>query len=89
MAIATITCTPLVTQAQSERALVGWAGLLTTPVGAFAPVITGRPASGNRAFGLQVRTSQWQFGEYDDNTTNIGIGASSIAAGRARSWSLE
>ena len=75
LAIATITCTPVVIHAQSESALVGWAGLVNTPVGAFAPVITGRPTSGNRSFGLQVRTSQWQFSEFDDNTRNIGLGA--------------
>ena len=74
VAISVFICTPLVAQAQSVSAIVGWAGLISTPVGAFAPVITGRPASGNRSFGLQVRTSQWQFAENDDNTRNIGVG---------------
>ncbi len=41
------------------------------------------PASGNRAFDLQVRTSQWQFSEYDDNTANIGIGGA-LNRGRTR-----
>lgn len=82
LGLAAIACAPLAIQAQSESAFVGWVGLVTTPVGAFAPVVTGRPLSG-KSFGVQVRTSHWQFAADDDNTTNVGVGAV-INRGRTR-----
>ena len=83
-AIAMLIATPLATHAQSESAFAGWVGLVMTPVGAFTPVVTGRPAAGNRSTGLQVRTSRWQFAEDDDNTLNIGVGGV-LNRGRTRS----
>jgi hypothetical protein len=82
LASAAIACAPLVTQAQSASAIAGWVGLVLTPVGAFAPVVTGRPVSG-KSFGFQVRGSHWQFAEDDDNTRNIGIGGV-LVRGRTR-----
>lgn len=70
---ATIAFMPLASEAQSESAFVGWVGLIATPVGAFTPVVSGKPASG-KSLGLQARVSRWQFDVDDDNTTNIGLG---------------
>lgn len=71
---AAIAFMPLVSEAQSEGAFVGWVGLIATPVGAFTPVVTGRPASGT-SLGLQARASRWHFAANDDNTTNTSVGA--------------
>jgi len=74
-AAAAVAVLPLVAHAQSEKAAVGRAALLFTPLGAFAPAApVVKPASGGSAIGLQVRYSRWQFADDDDNTTNIGGG---------------
>jgi hypothetical protein len=66
---------PLQAQAQSESAFVGWVGLVTTPVGAFTPLVPGSTAApGTSSIGVQLRYSRWQFDVDDDNTTNIGAG---------------
>jgi hypothetical protein len=62
--------------AQSESAIVGWVGLITTPVGAFAPVAVVPRATGvaGGGVGVQARYSHWQFASDDDNTSNFGLG---------------
>lgn len=75
IAAAAVAVLPLVAHAHSEKAAVGRAALLFTPLGAFAPAapVVKAGASGS-AIGLQVRYSRWQFADDDDNTTNIGGG---------------
>lgn len=69
---------------QSSNAFAGWASLVTTPVGAFAPTIYVAPSSrAERRWGAQVRYGHWQFASDDDNTTNLGVGfAFPAGAGR-------
>jgi hypothetical protein len=74
--------------AQSSSATAGWIGLITTPVGAFAPTIfVPAPPAAERAWGIQARYSHWQFAPDDDNTTNLGLGAA-FAVGSGR-WSVD
>ncbi len=72
---------PFAAHAQSESAFVGYAGLITTPVGGFTPVVSGKPNAGVKSTGLQLRVARWSFDGVDDNTTNIGAG---LVLGRGR-----
>ena len=69
--------------AQSESASAGFFGMILTPVGAFTPVVSGKPNTLARSTGAQLRLSRWQFGDGDDETTNIGAGIV-LVRGRAR-----
>ena len=74
---------PLAAHAQSESAFIGYAGLITTPVGGFTPVVSGKPNAGARSTGVQMRVARWAFEGVDDNTTNIGAGFV-LSRGRSR-----
>lgn len=74
-------CLPHAASAQSENAFVGYFGLVFTPVGAFAPVVTGTLNAGATTKSVQLRVSTWQFDGADDRSTNIGAG---LVLGRGR-----
>lgn len=69
--------------AQSVSAVAGWVGLINTPVGALTPVVTGRTAASSPGTGAQIRVSNWQPNNSDDNTTSLGLGLV-VNQGRAR-----
>jgi hypothetical protein len=80
----TLAAGPLAAGAQSENAVGGWAALLSTPAGAFAPTLDPAvPASPATRIGGRLRASHWQFAADDDNTTNYG-GALVLHRGRVR-----
>ena len=74
LAACAITAAPLESRAQSESAVVGWIGLITTPLGAFTPHAPTSAAPRGTSIGVQARYSHWQFDADDDNTTNVGAG---------------
>jgi hypothetical protein len=78
-----LTVAPATVLAQSSSDFAGYAGLSLTPVGAFAPVITGTlPAPSSRP-AFQLRTSTYSFDGGEDRTINVGVGAV-VGFGKAR-----
>lgn len=88
LALISILALPEGAGAQSSSAFAGWAGLVSTPVAAFSPSIYIPPPSpARRRWGVEARYSHWQFAPDDDNTTNLGVGASfPMAVGR---WGIQ
>lgn len=56
-------CVPPVVHAQFAPggAAIGYAGLLSTPVGAFAPIVTGKLNAGSRSTGAHARVARYDL----------------------------
>jgi hypothetical protein len=69
--------------AQSDGAISGWAGLISTPAGALPPVLLVPPATGSLGTLFQLRYGRWGFPAVDGHTNSLGASAS-FPTGTAR-----
>ena len=59
--------------AQTDKAFVGWVGLMTTPVGALPTQLpVALPGTAGKT-AVQARYGHWQFASNDDNTNTFGL----------------
>ena len=70
---AAIVANPTLGAAQSDKAFVGWVGLMTTPVGALPTQLPVSLPGTAGTMALQARYGHWQFGSNDDNTNTFGL----------------